>query len=163
MQTSGHFSILSRRGFLAGCSGAAACLACPAVCRATAATPQSLVPNERMKLRLVYTHPDPKLEGWPYQGYDYESRKKELTERLRRACPNVDFLPVWAQEEADGKKVLEGDGEVDGYLVYLLGIPSSAARRFWRTICTVAPGSSWAFMARRCAKACAWPASLPAA
>ncbi|HZT30627.1 MAG TPA: hypothetical protein VFA33_12120 [Bryobacteraceae bacterium] len=128
MQTSGHFSILSRRGFLAGCSGAAACLACPAVCRATAATPQSLVPNERMKLRLVYTHPDPKLEGWPYQGYDYESRKKELTERLRRACPNVDFLPVWAQEEADGKKVLEGDGEVDGYLVYLLGIPSSAAR-----------------------------------
>jgi hypothetical protein len=57
-----------------------------------------------------------------FTGYDYEGRKKELTARLRQACPPVEFLPVTANNTEDGRKILEADQEVDGYLVYMLGI-----------------------------------------
>jgi hypothetical protein len=78
--------------------------------------------QEKPKLRLVFTHIPPDKPTWPYQGYDYEGRKKELTERLCQACPRVEFLPATANNTEDGKKILEGDQEVDGYLVYMLGI-----------------------------------------
>jgi L-fucose isomerase-like protein len=91
-------------------------------------TPQALIPDVKTRVRLVYTHPDPKVEGWPYQGYDYEGRKTELTARLRQSCPKVEFAPVMARSEQDARKLLEADSEVDGYLVYILGIPSNAAR-----------------------------------
>jgi hypothetical protein len=91
-------------------------------------TPQALIPDVRTRVRLVYSHPDPKTQGWPYQGYDYEGRKKELTTLLRQTCPKVEFLPAMARTDQDAAKLLESDPSVDGYLVYLLGIPSNAAR-----------------------------------
>jgi hypothetical protein len=128
MVASSSLPVLSRRGFLAGCSAAAACSLCPSVCPASAAPPQSLIPDIKTKVRLVYAHPDPSIQGWPYQGYDYETRKKNLTARLRESCPNAEFFPVWAKTDAGVKKLLDADREVDGYLVYILGIPSVAAR-----------------------------------
>lgn len=119
--------VLNRRRFLTGCSAAAACSLCPSVCRGSAASAESLIPSVRPKVRLVYSHPEPERQGWPYQHYDYERRKKELTARLRQTSPNIDFLPVWAKDASEAQKVLEADAEVDAYLVYILGIPSSAA------------------------------------
>ncbi|MEK7406900.1 MAG: hypothetical protein AAB225_17630 [Acidobacteriota bacterium] len=113
----------SRRDFLAGCAGCAALAACPGFAHA----PQAPA-SEKARVRLVFTHPGRKIEGWPYLGYDYETRKKELTSRLTTACPNVELLPVTAPAAEDARKVLEGDGEVDGYVVYILGIPSGGAR-----------------------------------
>jgi len=116
--------MLTRRNFLAVCPGAALC----AHCTAGRASAQSLIPSRKTRIRLVFTHQKPEIEGWPYKNYDFEGRKKELTARLRASCPNVEFFPVWAKDEADAKQVLAGDAEVDGYLVYLLGIPSNASR-----------------------------------
>jgi hypothetical protein len=106
----------------------AACAACPAPCPAAAAnsTGELLqLPSSKAKLRLVFAHPDPQIQGWPYQGYNYEQRKTDYLSKLRKACPNIEFLPVWVRTAADAEQVLKGDSEVDGYVAYLLGIPSN--------------------------------------
>lgn len=119
----------SRRSFLSKCCGAAACAACPAVLRRplmAAPATASLLPQDKAKVRLVFTHPDPKLEGWPYQGYDYESRKAKYAAKLLEGCPGIEFLPDTAATEADAKRILSRDAEVDGYLIYMFGIPAQA-------------------------------------
>jgi len=119
----------SRRSFLQGCAGCAAWLA--GGCAGAAATAAaSLLPQDKARVRLVFVHPDPKVEGWPYQGYDYEGRKKMLLGRLERGCPEVEFLPVsmtWVEEAEKMLAADEGKG-IDGYAVYILGIPSNASR-----------------------------------
>jgi len=112
----------TRREFLAGCAACAACAACPGLAQAPPA------PAEKTRLRLVFSHIPPEKPTWPYQGYDYEGRKKELTARLRQSCPAVEFLPVTAQTADEAKKILEGDHEVDGYLCYMLGIWTPVTR-----------------------------------
>jgi len=70
----------------------------------------------------VFTHIPRNRPTWPNIGYDYDRRKKELTGKLTRACPNVEFLPATVQNRNQAKKLLERDKEVDGYLVYMLGL-----------------------------------------
>ena len=122
---------VSRREFLSGCAACAASAVCvPAL--AVAASPAgatqaaATTSDEKAKIRLVFTHISPTERTWPYQGYDYEGRKKELTSRLRQACPNVEFLPTTVQSAEEAKKLLASDPPVDGYLVYLVGIWSGA-------------------------------------
>ena len=116
-----------RRQFLAKCSTAAACAACAAICPVTKAAPvagQPKLPSEKARLRLVFAHPIPERQGWPYQGYNYEQRKAGYLARLQKACPNMEFLPVWVKTAEEAQAVLKADREVDGYVAYLLGIPS---------------------------------------
>ncbi|MCC6857652.1 MAG: hypothetical protein IT158_03775 [Bryobacterales bacterium] len=116
----------SRRSFLAACAGCAAGAACPALAAQGAAA--AFAPAvEKPKIRLVFTHITPELPTWPYQGYDYEGRKKELTARLRQSCPFVEFLPVTAGNPAEARRILVNDAEVDGYLVYMIGIWTGVA------------------------------------
>ena len=117
----------SRRQFLADCS-ATACAACAALCPAAAASSARelpKLPSAKPKLRLVFAHPEPKIQGWPYQGYDYEKRKADYLAKLRKACPDIDFVPTWTKTADDAEQVLKADQEVDGYVAYLLGIPSN--------------------------------------
>ena len=135
---------VTRRDFLAGCAGCVACA--PAM---GAADPRSLASSghapaaatavgvglpaasdEKPRIRLVFTHISPKQETWPYQGYDYEGRKRELTVRLHESCPNVEFLPATVESAEEARKLLASDGPMDGYLVYLVGIWSGAAEVF---------------------------------
>jgi hypothetical protein len=114
---------LSRRSFLAGCASAGA------GAFALEALPlRSALATERTKVRLVYAYVPSTSPIWPNIGYDFEARKTELTEKLRKACPEVEFLPVTASSGGEAKKVLEGDKEVDGYLVWILGIWSGAPK-----------------------------------
>jgi hypothetical protein len=82
---------------------------------------------DKARLRLVFTHISPDQPTWPNRGYNYEARQQELTAALRQSCPYVEFLPATAQSAADAKRILEGDQEVDGYLVYMVGIWTGAA------------------------------------
>lgn len=120
----------SRRNFLARCSGSAACAAWAGLSSAMALEAANyaaaLIPTAKARIRLVFTHPDPERQGWPYQYYDYEGRKAMLVSKLRKGCPNVEFLPVTAKTAEEATPVLEADRDVDGYLVYMLGIPSNA-------------------------------------
>ena len=123
---------VTRRDFLTGCAACAAASVCaPAVAlgavpAAGAQTAAATTSDAKAKIRLVFTHISPTERTWPYQGYDYEARKKELTSRLRQACPGVEFLPTTVQSAEEAKKLLASDPPVDGYLVYLVGIWSGA-------------------------------------
>lgn len=114
----------NRRQFLAGCAACAAA----AFCRAPAiAAPQAAAPaTAKTRLRLIFAHITPQKPTWPYQGYDYEARKTELTARLRQACPDVEFLPATAQNADEARKIAEGDSDVDGTIVYMVGIWTGA-------------------------------------
>lgn len=119
----------SRRSFLRSCAGCAAWLA-GGCASASAASASALLPREKARVRLVFIHPDPKIEGWPYQGYDYAARKKMLLGRLERGCPDVELLPVTMTWVEEAEKMLAADAGqgIDGYAVYILGIPSNASR-----------------------------------
>jgi hypothetical protein len=85
----GSTPALSRRNFLTGCSACAMCL--------RSAAPASVTepaPGGKPRVRLAFTHPDPKIQGWPYQGYDYEKRKTELTARLARSVQTSNSCPL---------------------------------------------------------------------
>jgi phosphotransferase system IIB component len=122
---------VNRREFLSGCAACAASAVCvPALAlgRAPAAGVQAagVASDEKAKIRLVFSHISPQEKTWPYQGYDYEARKRELTARLRQACPNVEFLPTTVQSAEEAKKLLATGLPMDGQLVYLVGIWSGA-------------------------------------
>jgi hypothetical protein len=122
-----HLRVLpdpSRRRFLAGCAACAASALCPSVVPGFASPPDS---PGKTTLRLVFTHISPEKQTWPYKGYDYDTRKQELTSKLQKACPNVQFLVATAQNAEDARKILVDDHEVDGYLVYMVGIWTGAA------------------------------------
>ncbi len=124
---------INRRNFLATCAGCAASATCSALAGQTSSPLVSLpsIPTEKTKLRLVFTHIPPEKATWPYQGYDYEGRKKALTAQLQKACPNVEFLPATAVNADEAKQILENDAEVDGYVVYIVGIWSRAPKTIY--------------------------------
>jgi hypothetical protein len=122
--------VLDRRGFLGACAGCAAGALCgggrasgEVVQDSSALKPQA----DKPKIRLVFTHIKADTPTWPYQGYDYEGRKKELTARLVQGCPGIEFLPATALNAQDARQILVDDREVDGYLVYMIGIWTGAA------------------------------------
>lgn len=114
----------SRREFLSRCAGCTALAACPAPARM--AQVAAALPADKPRIRLVFTHLPPEKPTWPYQGYDYEGRKQQLTARLRQSCPGVEFLPATAHDAAEAGKLLESDAQVDGYLVCMIGIWTGA-------------------------------------
>jgi hypothetical protein len=116
---------VSRRSFLSKCSACAAAATCTGLGVRPSLAASS---TDKVKLRLLFTHIPPEKPTWPYIGYDYEGRKKLLTEKLRQLCPNVEFLPATAHNVDDGKRILEADAEVDGYLVYMLGLWTGVGR-----------------------------------
>jgi hypothetical protein len=113
---------LSRRRFLAGCASCAASALTVVASRVPAAEPAP-----RPKVRLVFSHHRQDAQGkqseagWPYLGYDHETRKKELLTRLQQACPGVEFLPATAYSPDDARKILQDDAAVDGYVAYMIG------------------------------------------
>jgi hypothetical protein len=120
---------LSRRRFLAGCAAGAAGLTLHpwAIAPCFAIADESLIPPDKAKVRLVFTHVPPQEATWPNIGYDYEGRKKELTARLMKACPDIDFVPVTVTSATEAKRILAADTDTDGYLVYMVGIWTGAA------------------------------------
>jgi len=122
-------SNLTRRTFLAGC--AACTTGAGAIGRALTATAAGAPGKSntgRARVRLVFTHISPDRPTWPNVGYDYEARKRELTEKLRQACPDIEWLPATARNADEAAKILNLRPEVDGYVVYLIGIWSRAPR-----------------------------------
>jgi hypothetical protein len=125
---------ISRRQFLSGCAACAAYssafgLAGPSSLGSGPVQPNLPRAAEKPRVRLVFSHIPPDTPTWPNIGYDYEGRKKELTARLRQALPGIEFLPVTLQSAAEADALLKKDAEVDGYLIYLVGIWTGAARR----------------------------------
>ena len=81
-------------------------------------------------MRLVFAHPPKPIEGWPYKTYDHQGRKEELTSRLRAACPDIDFVTAPVPNAEAARQVLAADTDMEGYLVWITGIPADAHRPF---------------------------------
>jgi len=58
----------------------------------------------RPKIRLIFSHLPPDRPTWPNIGYNYDARKKELLEKLCRALPEIDFLPVTVHSQKGSRK-----------------------------------------------------------
>jgi hypothetical protein len=116
----------SRRRFLSGCAASAACAAFAALKSTSAAIAAPSIPAQKARIRLVFTHQPPEDATWPNIGYDYQARKKLLTQNLRQACPNIEFLPATAKNTDEAKKLLDSDANIDGYVIYMLGLWTGA-------------------------------------
>ncbi len=111
----------------AACAAAPACAAMAKAAGPAMADPLKVEAGAKTRLRLVFTQAPKDVQGWPYVNFDYETKKKEFLAKVTAACPNVELLPATSMSAAESKAILEKDAEVDGYLVYLMGIPSYGA------------------------------------
>lgn len=85
------------------------------------------------KICVVFSHPSSDVPTWPYRGYDYESRKKTLESSLRDSLPDFDLTFKTVMSPREAEKVVKEVGEVDGYVVYMLGIWVGAGYTIART------------------------------
>ncbi len=114
---------VKRRDFLAGC---AACVAGASGLTALGSRTLAAEGTEKAKVRLVFTYIPSDRPIWPNIGYDFETRKQQIIQGLTQGCPNVELLPATVHNSDEAKKMLEADPEVDGYLVYMLGLWTGA-------------------------------------
>lgn len=126
---------MSRRGFLQAAGATAACWALQPVEAALAAAvgPVSRTPiyaKGRARVTLVFTHLPTGNATWPSKNYDYAARSKELTDKLRAACPGINFTVKTAHNAGEADAIVKESGDIDGYVVYLLGIWPHAAPTF---------------------------------
>ena len=121
----GEIVRISRRGFLGGCAACTAGLAgvsAMGLCEAFAQEAQN--DTEKARVRVFFTHKPASNPTWPNKGYDYDSRKKELLEKLQKSCTGIEFLPASAGEVKRAREILakDKDENIDGYVVYMVGI-----------------------------------------
>lgn len=79
-------------------------------------------PEDRPKVRLVFCEPPNNRPIWPNIGYDFDARRKHVTDALTQGCPDVEFKVAKVMDPQQTADVLKADGEVDGYLVCLQGL-----------------------------------------
>lgn len=115
----------SRRGFISACAGCAA--ACLAKAPCASAAPAML--GRKTRVSVVFTQAPKDKEGWPYVNFDYESKKKEIMAGLQAASSFAEFTTATSMSAEDSKRILEAGRDADGFLVFLLGIPSFGAGR----------------------------------
>jgi hypothetical protein len=112
----------SRRRFLAGCAACAGGVACGGLLRGSAARAGE-APGNKPKIRAVFCETTNDKPIWPNIGYDFDARRKEMLDALTRGCPDVEFLPTQVMDDpAHADDVLQGDAQVDGYLLCLQGL-----------------------------------------
>jgi len=121
-----HRCALSRRQFLQAIGGTAGCLMLfPLSESVLAAGPISITPifpKSKARVTLIFSHMPPGTPTWPTKDYDYAGRAKELTARLQAACPGIAFTAKTAHNADEAQAILKESGDVDGYLVYALGL-----------------------------------------
>ncbi|KPL25920.1 MAG: hypothetical protein AMJ72_12970 [Acidithiobacillales bacterium SM1_46] len=97
--------------------------------------PQQLEPRRprRAKVALVFAHIPSGSPTWPTKDYDYDARRKELTEKLEAACPGTDFTVATAHNGGEAVGVIRDNPDVDGFMVYLIGIWTGVPARIMRS------------------------------
>lgn len=130
-------SPLTRRAFLQAAGGAAACWALlPLSGGILAADPLSrtpILPKSKARVGLVFVHVSTPRPTWPTKDYDYAGREKQILGKLLPSCPGIDFNIKRVSNANEAQAVLQESGEVDGYLVYVIGLSAPGAEDFVRS------------------------------
>ena len=114
--------LVNRRNFMHRCmtcaAGAAAWRLLP-----SASFASGRAALDRPRVRLVFCETSNTQPIWPNVGYDFDHRRKEIVDLLARDCPGIEFLQAKLMDRPeDLGKVLEGNDDVDGYLVCVQGL-----------------------------------------
>ncbi|MGC8862478.1 MAG: hypothetical protein ACP5R5_06855 [Armatimonadota bacterium] len=121
---------MTRRRFLQAAGGAAACWALlPIAGPVLAARPVSRTPlfaKRKARVMLVFSHIPSGHPTWPTKDYDYDAVARELTRKLVSACPGIEFTTKHASSAEQAKAIVNEAGNIDGYLVYNIGIWTGA-------------------------------------
>jgi len=134
-----HCSAMERRDFFALTGAAAASTLLGGSAHAwfgRKEPPQSLRvrPPRRPKVGLVFAHIPTGRATWPTMNYDYDARRNELSQKLRLECPGADFTAdLVANNATDAEKIIAANPDVDGFVVYLIGIWPRAADKIMRS------------------------------
>lgn len=114
--------VIDWRGFLACCAGCAGAAVLGGGLGLGPSHGGRAGARRKPRVRLVFCEVANTQPIWPNIGYDFAARREELSRALRDGCPDVEFLPevVTTPEETDA--LLTRSDEVDGYLVYVLGL-----------------------------------------
>jgi hypothetical protein len=106
---------MDRRGFLKGLGAAAATVGGLGLAAGA-------MPGEEGKVRVaaVFLANTNFKEIWPYPGFDTGSRQREILGALRKGCEGVEFVPVTVLNGNDINRAVGMNGQVDGYLVYVM-------------------------------------------
>lgn len=117
---------MTRRRFIQAAGGAAACWTLlPLAESFVSADPLSrtpIFPKAKAKVALVFTHVASGSPTWPMKDYDYEGRAKELSDKLIKGCPGINFTIRHARNSAEAQTIIKELTDIDGFAVYLLGI-----------------------------------------
>lgn len=73
------------------------------------------------KISLTFIHRPKGEVSWPHIDFDYEKRKKELSEKFKDSCPNIDFVPYSACTNKEAEDLVNRSNEFDGFVLYLIG------------------------------------------
>ncbi|MCD6562653.1 MAG: hypothetical protein J7K23_01900 [Thermoproteales archaeon] len=78
--------------------------------------------SPKPKIGLIFSAVPSETKTWPYVGYDYESRAKKLYDIISKELSEIDFIGEIVYHREDIENVLNKLGNVDGYVIYYLGI-----------------------------------------
>lgn len=112
---------VTRRSFISTCAACTTCIMASPILQVTSSFAAGSV-SEKPKIRIVFCEAPNDKPIWPNIGYDFEARSNKLLEGLRNGCKNVEFLPARILNKEEARQWLERNSEVDGYLVYMLGL-----------------------------------------
>ena len=80
----------------------------------------------KAKVGLIFSAVPPETKTWPYVGYNYEKRSEEILSILKKSMPEISFITKIIYSRKDVERILDEIGDVDGYVIYFLGIWSGA-------------------------------------
>lgn len=111
----------SRRHFLSAvCAGCASGFSLLSAGASEAPTPTK---TYRPKIRVVFCEAANTQPIWPNIGYDFSARRGQILNALSTGQPDLEFLPASVVDDPkQATAVLQGNSEVEGYLVCVQGL-----------------------------------------
>jgi len=76
------------------------------------------------RILLVFSHPQKDVLAWPYRGFNFKKRIDELTEKLEKSCPGIDFTSAVVRSEEETEDLIKQSNEFDGIVNYTIGSDS---------------------------------------
>ncbi|MDH7601535.1 MAG: hypothetical protein QHI38_05230 [Armatimonadota bacterium] len=121
-----YYGYVSRRRFLQIAGGTAGALILApfggAEGNAALVRRTPVFPKGKARVGLIFSHIPAGNPTWPTKDYDYDAVADKLTRKLRAECNNIDFIVRHATNADAGRAAVQELGDVDGFVVYNIGI-----------------------------------------